>query len=113
MRALVKDFTLEAGSGPIVMDPIDLSGGYSCTKNKTNISIVSSDLYLHLSLSVASLLLQLENQAAKVLQFGNSHPLATCTNFKQLWVAQRGLIYFIIVGLVAFSFDCMLTISCC
>lgn len=89
----MKDLTVEAGSGLMVLDPVDISGGYSSTKDKTNISIISSDIYMHLSLSVASLLLQLENQAREALQFGNANPLATCSNYKRLWVSQRGQSY--------------------
>ncbi|CAA6659805.1 unnamed protein product [Spirodela intermedia] len=85
-----QDLTVEAGSGLMVLDPVDISGGYSSTKDKTNISIISSDIFIHLSLSVASLLLQLENQAMEALQFGNANPLATCSNYKQLWVSKRG-----------------------
>ncbi|MCH83190.1 calcium-dependent lipid-binding family protein, partial [Trifolium medium] len=29
IRALVKDFTVEAGSGLIILDPVDISGGYT------------------------------------------------------------------------------------
>ncbi|XP_078433928.1 calcium-dependent lipid-binding family protein isoform X2 [Wolffia australiana] len=90
VKALLKDFTVEAGSGLIVIDPTDFSGGYSSTKNKTSISINLSDLYVHLSLSVASLLIQLEKQAIEAFQFGNESILAMCTNFKRLWVSQRG-----------------------
>ncbi|XAR56952.1 hypothetical protein NMG60_11024929 [Bertholletia excelsa] len=90
IRAFVKDLTVEAGSGLIVLDPVDISGGYTAVKDKTNFSVVSTDIYVHLSLSVISLLLNLQTQAATALQYGNIDPLAPCTNFDRLWVSPKG-----------------------
>ncbi|KAJ4956285.1 hypothetical protein NE237_013068 [Protea cynaroides] len=90
IRALVKDLTIEAGSGLIILDPVDISGGYTSVKEKTNISVLSTDVCIHLSLSVISLVLNLQNQAAAALQFGNADPLASCTNFDRLWVSPKG-----------------------
>ncbi|KAK9136608.1 hypothetical protein Sjap_007202 [Stephania japonica] len=78
IRALVKDLTFEAGSGFIILDPVDISGGYTSLKDKTNISLMSTDVCLRLSLSVLSLILNLESQATAALQLGNACPLATC-----------------------------------
>ncbi|ONK67151.1 uncharacterized protein A4U43_C06F16540 [Asparagus officinalis] len=89
-RSLVKDLTVEAGSGLVILEPVDISGGYTSVKDKTNISVVSTDICAHISLSVASLLLQLQEQAAAALQFGNADPLASCTNFKRIWVSPKG-----------------------
>ncbi|XP_038986983.1 uncharacterized protein LOC103722332 isoform X2 [Phoenix dactylifera] len=89
-RCLMKDLTVEAGSGLVVIQPIDISGGYTSVKDKTNISVTSTDLCIHLSLSVASLLLKLQNQALAALQFGNINPLTCCTSFKRLWVSPEG-----------------------
>ncbi|XP_058093613.1 uncharacterized protein LOC131239768 [Magnolia sinica] len=89
VRALVKDLTVEAGSGLVILDPVDISGGYTSVNDKTNISVMSSDICIHLSLSVISLVLHLQNQAAEALQFGNANPLASCTNFDRLWVSQK------------------------
>lgn len=69
---------------------MDISGGYTSVKDKTSISVVSSDICIHLSLSVVSLLLQLQEQATAALQFGNANPLASCTNFKRIWVSPEG-----------------------
>ncbi|XP_052204938.1 uncharacterized protein LOC127809843 isoform X2 [Diospyros lotus] len=89
IRTLVKDLTVEGGSGLIVLDPVDISGGYTSVKDKTNVSLVSSDICIHLSLSVISLLLNLQTQAATALQFGNTDPLAPCTNFDRLSVSSK------------------------
>lgn len=90
IRALLKDLTVESGSGLIVLDPVDISGGYTSVKDKTNISLVSTDICIHLSLRVISLVLNLQNQAADALQFGNANPLSPCTNFDQIWVSPKG-----------------------
>ena len=87
----MKDLTVEAGSGLVILDPVDISGGYTSVKDKTSISVISSDIFIHLSLSVISLGLHLKNQATEALQFGNSSPLASCTNFDRIWVARKGL----------------------
>ncbi|KAI8561923.1 hypothetical protein RHMOL_Rhmol04G0379800 [Rhododendron molle] len=89
IRALVKDLTVETGSGLTVLDPVDVSGGYTSVKDKTNVSLVSTDVYIHLSLSVISLLLNLQTQASAAIQFGNMDPLAPCTNFDRLWVSPK------------------------
>lgn len=60
-------------------------------KDKTNMSLSSTDIHLHLSLSVISLLLNLQNQVAGALQFGDANPLAPCTNFERLWVSPKGI----------------------
>lgn len=91
IRALLKDLTVESGSGVIVLDPVDFSGGYTSVKDKTSISLMSTDIFINLSLSVISLILSLQNQAAVALQFGNASPLALCTNFEQIWVSPKGL----------------------
>ncbi|XP_017974971.1 PREDICTED: uncharacterized protein LOC18603726 [Theobroma cacao] len=89
IRAVVKDLTIEAGSGLIILDPLDISGGYTSIKEKTNMSLLSTDICIHLSLSAISLLLNLQNQAAAALQFGNAVPLAPCTNFDRIWVSPK------------------------
>ncbi|KAB2599256.1 hypothetical protein D8674_009527 [Pyrus ussuriensis x Pyrus communis] len=89
VRALVKDLTVEAGSGLIVLDPVDISGGYTSVKDKTNMSLLSTDVCFHLSLSVVSLILNLQTQATSALQFGNSLPLVGCTNFDRIWVSPK------------------------
>lgn len=90
----MKGLTLEAGSGLTVLDPVDISGGYTSVKDKTNISLVATDICIHLSLSVISLVLNLQNQATAALQFGNANPLAPCTNFDRVWVSPKGLSHF-------------------
>lgn len=82
---------MEAGSGLVVLDPVDVSGGYTSVKDKTNISLVSTDIHAHLSLSVISLLLNLKSQASTALQFGNADPLSPCTNFDRIWVSPKGV----------------------
>ncbi|GAB4828173.1 hypothetical protein Ancab_035090 [Ancistrocladus abbreviatus] len=89
IRALIKDLTMEAGSGLIILDPVDITGGYTSVKDKTNMSLTSTDIHFHLSLSVISLLLNLQNQAYTALQFGNANPLAPCTNYERLWVSPK------------------------
>lgn len=90
IRGLLKDLTVEAGSGLLVLDPVDVSGGYTSVKDKTNVSIMSTDIYAHLSLGVISLLLNLQSQASTALQFGKADPLAPCTNFDRIWVSPKG-----------------------
>lgn len=89
IRGLIKDLTVESGSGLIVLDPVDISGGYTSFKEKINISFLSTDICVHLSLSVLSLLLNLHSQAAAALQFGNADPLCPCTNFERIWVSSK------------------------
>ncbi|XP_022721975.1 uncharacterized protein LOC111279261 isoform X3 [Durio zibethinus] len=89
IRALVKDLTVEAGSGLIILDPLDISGGYTSIKEKTNMSLMLTDICIHLSLGAISLLLNLQNQAAAALQFGNAIPLAPCINFDRIWVSPK------------------------
>ncbi|CAM8996430.1 unnamed protein product [Rhodiola kirilowii] len=89
IRALLKDLMVESGSGVIVLDPVDFSGGYTSVKDKTSISLMSTDIFINLSLSVISLILNLQDQAAVALQFGNASPLALCTNFEQIWVSPK------------------------
>ncbi|KAK3025351.1 hypothetical protein RJ639_043860, partial [Escallonia herrerae] len=89
IRALLKDLTVEAGSGLIILDPVDISGGYTSVKDKTNISLISTDIYVHLPISVISLSLNLQSQVASALQFGNADLLSPCTNFDQVWVSPK------------------------
>lgn len=91
IRALLKDLTIEAGSGLVVLSPVDILGGYTSVKEKTNMSLSSTDIHLHLSLSVISLLLNLQNQVADALQFGDANPLTSCTNFERIWVSPKGI----------------------
>lgn len=91
IRGLLKDLTVEAGSGLIVLDPVDISGGYTSVKDKTNISLISTDIYAHLSLGVISLLLNLHSQVSTALQFGNADPLSPCINFDRVWVSPKGI----------------------
>lgn len=86
----MKALTVEAGSGLIILDPVDISGGYTSVKEKTNISLVATDICIHISLSAISLVLNLHSQVAAALQFGNAAPLAPCTNFDQVWVCPKG-----------------------
>ncbi|KAL5700718.1 hypothetical protein ACHQM5_026131 [Ranunculus cassubicifolius] len=90
IRTLVKDLTVEAGSGIVVLDPVDISGGYTSLKDKTNISLLSTDICIRLPLSVISLVLNYQSQVNAALQLGNACPLASCTNFNQLWVSPKG-----------------------
>jgi len=101
-RSLVKDLTVEAGSGLVIIEPVDISGGYTSLKDKTNITVVSTDICIHLSLSVVSLLLQLQEQATSALQFGNVNPLASCANFKRVWVSPEGCMFFVLLHLSIF-----------
>ncbi|CAM9004161.1 unnamed protein product [Rhodiola kirilowii] len=89
IKALLKDLTVESGSGLIVLDPVDISAGYTSVKDKTSISLVSTDIFINISLSVISLILNLQNQASMALEFGNASPLAPCTNFEQIWVSPK------------------------
>ncbi|KAL4271464.1 hypothetical protein GQ457_13G023380 [Hibiscus cannabinus] len=89
IRAMVKDLTIETGSGLIILDPLDISGGYTSIKEKTNISLISTDICVHLSLGAISLILNLQNQATATLQVGNAIPLAPCISFDRIWVSPK------------------------
>ncbi|KAL8205058.1 hypothetical protein R6Q57_010681 [Mikania cordata] len=89
VRALLKDLTVEAGSGLRILDPVDISAGYTSVKDKTNISLISSDIYVHLSLSAISLILNLQSQAVEALHFQSVDPLSPCTNYDQVWVSPK------------------------
>lgn len=91
VRAFLKDVTIESGSGLVVLDPVDIYGGFTSVKDKTNVYVASTDICLHLSLSVISLVLHLQDQATAALQYGNAKPLATCINFDRIWVSPKGL----------------------
>lgn len=82
---------VEAGSGLIILDPVDISAGYTSVREKISISLLSSDICIHLSLSALSLVMNLLNQASVAMQFGNTNPLAPCTNFDRLWVSSKGM----------------------
>lgn len=86
----MKDLTIEAGSGLIILDPVDISIGYTSVKKKTKMSLISTDICIRLSLSALSLLLNLHSQVTTALQFGNVIPLASCTNFDQIWMSPKG-----------------------
>ncbi|KAL6634351.1 hypothetical protein ACP70R_027022 [Stipagrostis hirtigluma subsp. patula] len=89
-RSAIKDLTIEAGSGLLVLEPVDVSWKYTSVNEKTNIVLASTDICIHLSLSVASLLLKLQSQTLAALQFGNISPLVSCTNFKRIWSSPNG-----------------------
>ncbi|KAK3154093.1 hypothetical protein QOZ80_2BG0185880 [Eleusine coracana subsp. coracana] len=89
-RSVVKDLTVEAGSGLLVLEPVDVSWKYTSVNEKTNVVLTSTDICIHLSLSVASLLLKLQNQTLAALQFGNISPLISCINFKRVWSSPDG-----------------------
>jgi vacuolar protein sorting-associated protein 13A/C len=98
---VVKDLTVEAGSGLLVLEPVDFSWKYTSVSEKTNIILTSSEICIHLSLSVASLMLKLQNQTLAALQFGNINPLVSCTNFKRVWTSPEGtclLVHLVFVG---------------
>ncbi|CAL5058295.1 unnamed protein product [Urochloa decumbens] len=89
-RSVVKDLTIEAGSGLLVLEPVDVSWKYTSINEKANIVLTSTDVCIHLSLSVASLMLKLQNQTLAALQFGNISPLVSCTNFNRIWSSPNG-----------------------
>ncbi|XP_074301933.1 uncharacterized protein LOC141633346 isoform X1 [Silene latifolia] len=89
IRAVLKDLTIEAGSGLVILNPVDVSGAYTSVKDKTNMSLMCTDIHIHLSLSIISLLLNLQNQVAGALQFGNANPVVSCTNFERIWMSPK------------------------
>ncbi|CAN8243432.1 unnamed protein product, partial [Cochlearia groenlandica] len=89
VRALLKNLVVETGSGLIILDPVDISGGYTSVKEKTNMSLTSTDIYMHLSLSALSLVQNLQSQVTGALQSGSATPLASCTNFHRIWVSPK------------------------
>lgn len=86
---------MEAGSGLLVLEPVDVSWKYTSVSEKTNVILTSTDVCIHLSLSVASLLLKLQDQTFAALQFGNINPLVSCTNFKRVWTSPKGTCLFV------------------
>ena len=112
IRALAKDFTVEAGSGLVILDPVDISGGYTSVKDKTNISLLSTDICIHLSLSAISLILNLQSQASAALNLGNATPLVPCTNFDRVWVSEKGCFLIKCNSLITiFSYFCVFSLS--
>jgi vacuolar protein sorting-associated protein 13A/C len=107
-RSVVKDLTIEAGSGLLVLEPVDVSWKYTSVSEKTNIVLASTDVYIHLSLSVASLLLKLQNQTLAALQFGNNNPLVSCINFKRVWTSPNGTCVLLPLTLTIFHGFCNL-----
>ncbi|KAJ3675683.1 hypothetical protein LUZ60_004725 [Juncus effusus] len=89
-RLSIKDLTVEAGSGLVVLEPMDISGSFSSVKERVSFNAMSTDICIRLSLAVSSLLLKLQNQTISALQFGNINPLVSCTNFEQIWVSPKG-----------------------
>lgn len=90
IRAFVKGLTVESGSGLAVLDPVDISGEYTCVQDKTNVSVMTTDIYVHLSLSVLRLLLRLQDETVSALQFGSANALSRCTHFDRIWIDKRG-----------------------
>ncbi|KAH9312827.1 hypothetical protein KI387_027862 [Taxus chinensis] len=90
VRGLVKGLTVESGSGLDMLDPVDISGEYSCVQDKTSISVITTDIYIHLSFSVLRLLLRLQDEAVAALQFGSANVISCCTHFDRIWVDKRG-----------------------
>lgn len=111
VRALLKDLTVEAGSGLRILDPVDISAGYTSVKDKTNISLMSSDIYVHLSLSAISLILNLHSQAVAALHFQSADPLSPCTNYDQIWVYPKGFPTFHFTGNPPVSLFALISIS--
>lgn len=83
---------METGLGLIILDPMDISGAYTSTKEKTNISLTLTDIYFHLSLSAISLILNLQNQVAEALELGSAVPMVPCISFDRIWVSPEGLL---------------------
>eukprot|EP01018_Ginkgo_biloba_P025446 Gb_15429 [translate_table: standard] len=90
IRALVKGLTVESGSGLVVVDPVDMSGEYTCVQDKSSLSVITTDIYIHLSFSVLRLLLRLQDEAVAALQFGSANALSRCTHFDRIWVDKAG-----------------------
>lgn len=90
IRAFVKGLTVESGSGLVVLDPVDISGEYTCVQDKTSVSVMTTDIYVHLSLSVLRLLLRLQDETVAALQFGSANALSRCTHFDRIWIDKRG-----------------------
>lgn len=115
VRALLKDLTVEAGSGLRILDPVDISAGFTSVKDKTNISLISTDIYVHLSLSAISLILNLQNQAVNALRFQKADPLSPCTNFDRVWVSPKGVLFLPLYthfSIFAPLLSCHLLVSC-
>ncbi|KAK1425949.1 hypothetical protein QVD17_14616 [Tagetes erecta] len=89
IQALLKELTMEAGSGLRILDPVDIYAGYTSVKDETNISMVSSDIYVHLPLSAISLILNLQSQVVAALQFQSDDPLSPCTNYDRVWTPTK------------------------
>ncbi|XP_059076567.1 uncharacterized protein LOC131042467 isoform X2 [Cryptomeria japonica] len=90
VRGLVKGLTVESGSGLAMLDPVDISGEYSCVQDKTSISVITTDIYIHLSFSILRLLQRLQDEAVAALQFGSANVISSCTHFNRIWVDRTG-----------------------
>ncbi|KAI5061209.1 hypothetical protein GOP47_0023714 [Adiantum capillus-veneris] len=86
LRAYIKRFSLEGGSGLTVIEPMVVSVEYACVKEKTSLNVFASDFSIQLSFSVMRLLLRLHNSLASTFRYGVDHILLKCSHFDRIWV---------------------------
>lgn len=90
IKGNVKSLTIEGGSGIVVVDPLDVTGEYSCVQDKTSMLVVSSDISMRLSYNVISLVLRIQQDAASTFYFGDARPVLPCTHFDRILVTNSG-----------------------
>ncbi|PTQ34792.1 hypothetical protein MARPO_0076s0036 [Marchantia polymorpha] len=91
IKGNVKSLTIEGGSGIVVVDPLDVTGEYSCVQDKTSMLVVSSDISMRLSYNVISLVLRIQQDAASTFYFGDARPVLPCTHFDRILVTNSGI----------------------
>ncbi|MCO5593423.1 hypothetical protein L7F22_047437 [Adiantum nelumboides] len=86
LRAYIKRFSLEGGSGLTVVEPMVLSLEYACVKEKTSLNVFASDFSVQLSFSLMLLLLRLHGSLTSTFRYGSDHILLKCSHFDRIWV---------------------------
>lgn len=91
IRGQIKNLSIEGGSGIVVVDPLDVTGEYTCVQDKTSMIIGTTDISMRLSFNVISLVLRFHQDAVSTFRFRDAYPVLPCTHFDRIWVTNTGL----------------------
>lgn len=91
VKGHIKSLSIEGGSGIVVVDPLDVTGDYTCVQDKTSMTITTSDISMRLSFNVISLVLRFHQDAVSTFRFRDADPVLPCTHFDRIWVTNTGL----------------------
>ncbi|CAM6102066.1 unnamed protein product [Calypogeia fissa] len=90
VRGHIKSLSIEGGSGIVVVDPLDVTGDYTCIQDKTSMTIATSDISMRLSFNVISLFLRFHQDSVSTFRFRDAAPVLPCTHFDRIWVTNTG-----------------------